>query len=176
MDHAVSALHRRCAGSWCLTAALVVICAAGATAKQVTVDCSPGNPSGSQFTSISAAVSHLNTLPALGDWDSILLRSDCTDNVYLTRSRIWITPEFDCPWNGCPNTPYRITAANPSQPVVSVEGPHDITLVHLILSGGVNGLTIANGGSVIADGVVAEKSGLNESVSITNGNGFVVEV
>ena len=133
------------------TGALFVF-ATDARCDWLTVDCRPGNPSGAQFSTVSDAVSYLNSQrPALGSWDTIALRSDCTDNVYLTRSQVWIAPEWDsCPWAGCTTNgaPARITAADPGSPVVSVEGPHDIMLVHLVLAGGSSGLGIGGAAAV----------------------------
>ena len=175
MNRALPALFRH-AGVWVLTAGLLSICAPRALAEQAHVDCAPGNPSGSEFTSIQAAIVYLGTLPVVGDWDRVLLRSNCTENVSITRSHVWITPEFDCPWSGCPNTPTRITAANPAAPVITVDGPHDVTLVHVVLSGGVNGLSILSGGWVSAYGVVAEKNVLDASGGLNSGNGFLLDV
>jgi len=157
-------------------AALLLAFASGATAESVSVDCRPGNPTGSPFVRLGDAVAHLNQSPALADWDYVLLQSDCTDNLTLTRSRVWIAPAWDwCPWAGCTTNgpPARISAASPSSPVITVEGPHDVTLVHLVLGGGSDGLRISNGGSVSAYGVVAEKS-VGDASGGVYGNGFVV--
>jgi hypothetical protein len=158
-------------------AALLVLLPIGAGAEEVFVDCRDGNPTESQFTRVSDAVGYLGARPALADWDYVLLRSDCADNVSITRSRIWIAPEWDsCPWNGCTTNepPARITAADPTLAVVTVEGPHEVALVHLVLTGGLNGLAITNGGSVSAYGLIAEKN-LGEPVALT-GNGILVDV
>ena len=145
-----------------------------AAAADLYVDCSPGNPSMSPFTSIRAAINSLaGPPPAVGGWDRILLRSDCVENVTLTRDRVWIAPEWDsCPWNNCTtNGPLaRITAVNPGQPVVNITGPHGVTLVHLALSGGSNGLRIGGNASVETFGVVMEN---NSSDGVSVGSGYV---
>lgn len=174
MNRLVLELRRRCSGTWALTVAVVVGCAGGTAAADLYVDCRPDNASGSQYTSISAAVADLNALPATADWDTIHLMSDCTDNLYLTRSRIRITAGDECPWNGCGNTGARITAQDTSSAVITVDGPHDIQLVHLTLSGGRDGLIVTSGGSVTVYGVVAEKSVGDPSAGY--GNGFHVDV
>ncbi len=54
-----------------------------------------------------------------------------------------------------------------------MEGPHDVALVHLVLTGGSDGLRISSGGSVIAYGLVAERS-VGDASGGVYGNGFVV--
>jgi hypothetical protein len=135
------------------------------------VDCRAGNPSGSPYTSITAAINSLTDAPPAGAWDQILLRSDCKENVVITRGRLWIAPEWDaCPWNGCTtNGPLaRITAADPAQPVVRVEGPHDLTLVHVALSNGSDGLAVRGPAFVDTYGIVAENNSAN-GVSVEGG-------
>lgn len=149
--------------------------AARAAAENVTVDCVG---SSGDYASLSAAVDYLNTKPALGGgweaWDIILLKSDCTDNVRITRSHVWITPDV-CWWPGCPDSTLRqITAAEPGKAVVQVEGPHDATLVHLKLKGGLNGLAITGGATVDAFGVVAEGNVVGADGG--GGNGIFVDV
>jgi hypothetical protein len=135
------------------------------------VDCRAGNPSGSPYTSITAAINSLTDPPSAGNWDRILLRSDCAENVTITRGRLWIAPEWDaCPWDTCTtNGPVaRITAADPAQPVVRVEGPHDLTLVHLALSNGSDGLAVRGPAFVDTYGIVAENNSAN-GVSVEGG-------
>lgn len=131
-----------------------------AAAADVYVDCRPGNPSGSPFTSITEAINSLSGSPPPSDYDYILLKSDCTENVAITAvRRLYIAPEWDwCPWSWCTtNGPLaRITAADANQPVLSVGGPENVTLVHLSLSGGSTGLQV--NGDVTALGVVAENN------------------
>jgi hypothetical protein len=160
-----------------LVASLALMSAAAAplAASDRFVDCRPGNPSGSPHTSITAAINSLTDPPPTGSWDQILLRSDCTENVTITRGRLWIAPEWDaCPWNGCTtNGPLaRISAADPAQPVVSVAGPHDLTLVHVALSGGREGLAIRGPAFVDTYGIAAENN--SSSGVIVEGGATVI--
>jgi hypothetical protein len=132
-----------------------LLLAPSARAQDVYVDCREGNPSGSPFDSITAAISSITyTGPA-----RILLMSDCTENVVLRRPQTTIAPEWDpCPGSGCTTNgePARITAADPDQDVVRVVGADNVTLVHLTISGGRNGLAVLDGASVDGYGLVAE--------------------
>lgn len=155
---------RRCRLSSVACVAILGALASPLAAADRHVDCRAGNPSGSPYTSITAAINSLTDPPPTGVWDQILLRSDCTENVAITRGRLWIAPEWDsCPWSGCTtNGPVaRITAADPAQPVVSVTGPHDLTLVHLALSGGRHGLAIRGAAYVDTYGIVSENNSAN---------------
>ena len=135
----------------------VAIRPAPAAAGNYIVDCG-GGTSGA-YTSIGAAVAAAVADPATAD-RYILLRGNCTENVAIGGGvhRVWIAPEWDsCPWSGCTTNgaPAQITAANPSRPVITVSGASDVTLVHLLLTGGTNGLQV-DGASVVAFGVTAE--------------------
>jgi hypothetical protein len=130
-----------------------------ASADTVMVDCS-GQTSGA-FTSINGAIDSLaGPPPTAGAWDYVLLKSDCTENVVVTGGRrLWIAPEWDsCPWAACTtNGPRaRIIAANAGHDVVTVEGPQVVTLVHLALSGGRDGLNASGNASVTTYGTLAE--------------------
>jgi hypothetical protein len=130
-------------------------------AAWLTVDCSEAATG--DFTSINQAISSLTgPPPAAGDWDYVVLLSDCTESVLVSGGRrIWIAPEGDpWPWAGSTTNgvPARITAAAADQAVVTVQGPREVTLVHLILSGGNAGLRVGGNASVEAYGVSAEDS------------------
>jgi hypothetical protein len=148
-------------------------------ADTVYVDCRPDNPSGSAFPSITAAINSLTDLPPTGDpWHHVLLRSDCTENVTINRSHIYIAPEWDsCPWSACqptgPMAPARIIAADPGAAVVTVSGPVDVSLVHLSLSGGSRGLAMDGNAFVTTYGVIAEQNG-DVGIDVTGGSSLAM--
>ena len=90
-------------------------------AATVDVDCSGQTPGA--FTSVNAALSSLTAAQAVGDWDYVLLKGNCTENVMITGGRrVWIAPEgSQCPFSGCPQggPALRIMAASPGAPVDS---------------------------------------------------------
>jgi hypothetical protein len=145
-------------GEWTGAAALgigVLLAVPLVSAENLYVDCREGNPSGAAFTSINAAVSSITHAGSA----TILLRSDCTENVVLNRPHTTIAPEWDaCPWEGCTtNGPLAtITAADTDKAVINISGADDVSLVHLALSGGAIGLDVSNNAVVAAYGVVAE--------------------
>jgi Right handed beta helix region len=141
------------------------------TAATVYVDCTGGSPGA--FTSLNAAISSLTgPPPAVGDWDYILLKSNCTENVVITGGRrVWIAPDgSQCPYSGCPWSaqPLRIAAASPTANVIDITGPQDVTLVHLILSGGSTGLNAVGAANVTAFDVTAED---NTGAGLSAGQG-----
>ena len=143
--------------SICAAALGLLLLPLPAAAANYVVDCS--RQTASALTSINAALAAAVADPPAGD-RFILLKGDCTENVSIGGGvhRVWIAPEWDpCPWNGCTTNgvPAQITAADAGQPVLSVTGASDVTLVHLALSGGTVGLSIA-GASVTAYGVSAD--------------------
>ena len=142
-----------------------------AATATVYVDCSGGTTGA--FTSINAALSSLTgPPPPVGDWDYVLLRSSCTENVVITGGRrVWVAPDgSQCPFSGCARSgqPLRIAAASAGGDVVSISGPQDVTLVHLILSGGSNGLSAAGNANVVTYDVTAED---NTGAGVSLGQG-----
>jgi len=144
---------------WCVlpSIAAVWLVPLTALAGNYTVDCSGGSPGA--YTSIGAALTAAVADLATGD-RTILLKGNCTENVAIGGGvhRVWIAPQWDsCPWNGCTTNsqPAQITAANANQPVMTVSGASDVTLVHLSLTGGSVGLSIT-GASVTAYSVSAD--------------------
>ncbi len=102
---------------------------------------------------------------------------DCTENVRITGGlRLWIAPTWDpWPWAGSTtNGPLaRITAADAGQNVVTVEGSADVSLVHLSLASGSNGLSIQGAASVTTYGVVAEHNS-SAGFKADNGAGLTI--
>jgi hypothetical protein len=145
-------------GGWILGAALgCLFPSTPAAAATAIVDCS-GQTAGA-FTSVNAALGSLTGTLGPGEWDRVLLKSDCTENVVVTGGRrVWIAPEgSDCPFAGCPWGPaLRISAASATADVVNISGPQEVTLVHLVLSGGTTGLRVAGTATVTTFDVVAE--------------------
>jgi hypothetical protein len=90
----------------------------------------------------------------------VLLKSNCTENVVVTGGRrVWIAPDgSSCPFAGCTygGPALRITAAAAGSDVVNITGPQDVTLVHLILSGGSTGLHAVGNANVTAYDVSAD--------------------
>jgi Right handed beta helix region len=152
------------------TFVLAALWAGPAAAATVYVDCSGGTPGA--FTSIGAAVNSLAAPPPTNDWHYILLKSNCTENVLITGGRkLWIAPDgSQCPYAAClPTGPaLRITAAAANQDVVQVAGPGDVTFVHLLLSGGSNGLNASGNAVVTTFDVIAED---NASAGFIVGSG-----
>jgi hypothetical protein len=68
----------------------------------------------------------------------------------------------------------RITAANPSQGVLSIQTPENITLVHVSLSGGTTGLTLGANANVTAYGVVAENNS-GDGINVAMGGSLELE-
>jgi hypothetical protein len=142
-----------------IAALLFALPASQTAAAQLTVDCSGQLPGA--FTSITSAIDTLTGPPPSAEqWDYILLMGDCTENVRITGGlRLWIAPTWDpWPWSGSTTNGAlaRITAADTDQSVVVVEGSADVSLVHLALANGSNGLSIQGAASVTTYGVVAE--------------------
>jgi Right handed beta helix region len=146
-----------------------------AAAATVYVDCSGGTPGA--FTSIGSAVNALTTPPPTGDWHYILLKSNCTENVLITGGRkLWIAPDgSQCPYAAClPTGPaLRVAAATADQPVVQVAGPGDVTFVHLLLSGGSNGLN-ASGNAVVTTYDVIAEDNTNAGFAVGSGAALFV--
>jgi hypothetical protein len=147
-----------------------------ALAAQLVVDCSGQTPGA--FTSITSAIDSLTgPPPAAEDWDYVLLKSDCTENVTISGGlRLWIAPEWDpWPWSwSTTNGPLaRIAAADAGQGVVTVLGSADVTLVHLALANGFNGLEMGGTASVDAYGVVAEDNS-NAGFIVNTGGSLTV--
>jgi hypothetical protein len=153
-----AALVRRHSIHWTLAA--LAFLPLPAAAANFSVDCSGGTAGA--YSSIGAALAAAVADPATSD-RYILLKGNCTENVAIAGGihRIWIAPEWDsCPWSACTTNgqPAQITAANAGQPVISVSGASDVTLVHLTLTGGAVGLSIT-GAAVTAYGVSADGNG-----------------
>jgi hypothetical protein len=133
------------------------VAANGSAASTVVVDCSGATPGA--FTSVNAAINSLTAPPDVTDWHYVLLRSDCTENVVITGARrVWIAPDgAQCPFAGCPVGPrFTITGATAGKDVVQVSGPAAVTLVRLAITGGGNGLSVLDGGSVTLYDVTAD--------------------
>jgi hypothetical protein len=154
-------------------AVLLLLLPLPAAAGNLYVDC--GGGSAGAYPSISAALAAAVANPLVGD-TFILLKGNCTENVAISGGvhRVWIAPEWDsCPWSGCTTNgqPAQITAANPGQPVVTVTGASDVTLVHLTLTGGSAGLSIT-GASVTAYGVSAD--GNSNGIQVDSGGSLSI--
>jgi len=140
-----------------LVAAVLIVSTTEAVAETRLVDCSIPTPVENVFNSINQAISSLTgPPPAMGEWDLIFLKSDCTENVKVTGGRrVWIAPEWT-PWRPSPTNggPARISATSGN--VLTVQGPQAVTLVNLVLSGGSVGLSASGNASVTTYGVSAE--------------------
>ena len=156
----------RCVGLALLVTAVLIVPTTEAVAEQRLVDCN--SATSGVFTSINDAISSLTgPPPAMGEWDLIFLKSDCTENVKVTGGRrIWIAPEW-APWPGSPTNGRplpRIVATSAETNALTVQGPQAVTLANLVLTNGRIGLSANGNASVTTYNVVAEHntfSGIN---------------
>lgn len=160
---------------WILCTVLVAFAAVlalpgAARADALTVDCSPGNPSGSAFTSIQDAVNALPAPPP-GGRNSIILLSDCTGNVSISgEHRLTLQGSWCSIWCGDP--PVKITGASGvNAPVLSISGSQDVEVDNLILTGGSTGLSVGGGSSVT--GYIIKAEGNSQTGISVGGTSFL---
>lgn len=149
---------------------LIALLAAGlglARADDLAVDCSSSTPGA--FTSIQAAVNAL-TVPPPGQWNSISLLSNCTENVGISgQQRLRLQGSYCSIWCGDP--PVIITAADANGNVLTVSGSQDVQIDNLVFTGGSNGLFVGGGSS--AGGNVLKAQGNSSTGFFVNNGSFL---
>ncbi len=149
--------------------AVIVTLPSSARAVDLAVDCSCTNPSGTLFASIQDAVDSLPEPPP-GQWNYIVLLSDCTENVSISGEHrlwlgrwLWVDPADPAP------APARITGVGGADaPVLSISGSQDIALENLVLTGGRLGLSVGGGSAV--SGNIIQAEGNYQGGIIVSGN------